>query len=323
MPQRAILFETVNHRVAVFDLGSNTSKLLVAEKATDGSIVTVFQKSYPCRIQLEQNSDISISGRLKILKLLKLLHTESLKYNPSDFLLVGPEVLRKTHNISVLKEEILENWIEIASFDQETGSNNVALGIKTDPNFIDLKTFHAFDLGGGSLELLEFRDNMIVTAQSLPLGSVTLNQRFVEKPESVLSTDLMDQISQHVWQSLENLSELKRDCNFLIGTGGSIAFSKQLIKSISAKHSLADSNDYQLRQTDLKSLKDELCSLNLEERANKFPTLPIDRLDILPCGLITVLEIMKFLKIDHIAHSTSDLVWSRIRRLLNGLSLFI
>ena len=308
MPQRAILFETVNHRVAVLDLGSNTSKLLVAEKATDGSIVPVFQKSYPCRIQLEQNSDISISGRLKILKLLKLLHTESLKYNPSDFLLVGTEVLRKTHNISVLKEEILEKTglkLKVLTGKQE--ATTVALGIKTDPNFIDLKTFHAFDLGGGSLELLEFRDNMIVTAQSLPLGSVTLNQRFVEKPESVLSTDLMDQISQHVWQSLENLSELKRDCNFLIGTGGSIAFSKQLIKSISAKHSLTDSNDYQLRQTDLKSLKDELCSLNLEERANKFPTLPIDRLDILPCGLITVLEIMKFLKIDHIAHSFHNL----------------
>ena len=82
---------------------------------------------------------------------------------------------------------------------------------------------------------------------------------------------------------------------------------KLLIKSISPRYSIADSNDYQLSQTDLKSLKDELCSLNLEERANKLPTLPIERLDILPCGLITVLEIMKFLKIDHIAHSFHNL----------------
>ena len=83
------------------------------------------------------------------------------------------------------------------------------MGIKTDPNFIDLKTFHAFDLGGGSLELLEFRDNMIVTARVFRSGR-TLKSAF--RGNHFLST--FNGSNFAVWQSLENLSELKETVIF-------------------------------------------------------------------------------------------------------------
>ena len=45
----------------------------------------------------------------------------------------------------------------------------------------------------------------------------------------------------------------------------------------------------------------------LEERINQYPEIPPDRADIFPYGLLTVIEIMKYLGADQITHSFHNL----------------
>ena len=86
---------TAKHKVAILDLGSNTSKLLVANRSEGGKVEAIFQRSLSCRILLDRNDHLSEPGLDKIIKTVSKLHFEAVKFNPARICIVGTEALRK------------------------------------------------------------------------------------------------------------------------------------------------------------------------------------------------------------------------------------
>ena len=71
---------TAKHKVAILDLGSNTSKLLVANRSEGKKVEAIFQKSLPCRILLDKNDHLSEPGLDRIIKTVSKLHFEAVKF---------------------------------------------------------------------------------------------------------------------------------------------------------------------------------------------------------------------------------------------------
>lgn len=298
-------------KCAVIDVGSNTSKLLVAQ-IEDGTIQSIdFQKSYPCRLSSEKKvGDQLLLSKAKIVQLvgtIKSLHSESINFQPCTTIVVGTEALRLTQNIAELQDGILQaTGLSLSVLTGKQEAEGIALGIKTDPQFDKLESFHAFDLGGGSLEVLEVKQNKVVLKESMPLGSVTLLQNFIKEPAEPLGEKEQSLIFSTTKEMLvTNLPKLK-PCKFMIASGGTIVHLGKILDEISGynENSVEKTSFY---RACIQQLTESMCRLNMAERKIRYPQIPEDRLDIFPVGLLTILGVMEVLHINKIHHTFHNL----------------
>ena len=298
-------------KCAVIDVGSNTSKLLVAE-VRNGTIQSVYyQKSYPCRISSEKKvGNQLLLSKAKIVQLIatiRLLHSKSINFQPCTTILVGTEALRLTQNIAELKDGILQaTGLSLSVLTGKQEAEGIALGIKTDPQFDKLESFHAFDLGGGSLEVLEVKQNKVALKASMPLGCVALLQMFIKEPAEPLGEKEQSLIFSTTKEMLvSNLPKLK-PCRFLIASGGTIVHLRKILDEISG-YNENSVEKVSFDRAYIQQLTESMCGLNMTERKIRYPQIPADRLDILPVGLLTILAVMEVLHIHKIHHTFHNL----------------
>ena len=311
MVQQPTHLTTTMPKCAVIDVGSNTSKLLIAQ-VRNGTIQSVdFQKSYPCRISSEKKvGNQLLLSKAKIVQLvetIKSLHSESINFQPFTTIVVGTEALRLTQNIAELKEAIMQTTgLSLVVLTGKQEAEGIALGIKTDPQFDKLEDFHAFDLGGGSLEVLEVKQNKVVLTESMPLGSVALLQKFIQQPAEPLGEkeqSLILSTTKKMFAS--NLPKLK-PCRFLIASGGTIVHVRKILDGISVYNDNSVEQKFFDRAC-IQQLVESMCGLNMAERKIRYPQIPADRLDIFPVGLLTILGVMEVLHINKIHHTFHNL----------------
>lgn len=281
---------------------------MVANRSEDEKVEAIFQKSLPCRILLDRNDLIAVSGLDRIIKTVCKLHFEAVKFNPARFWVVGTEALRKAKNSAVVVQKILEKTgqkLRILTGEEE--ATGIAFGICSDPKLKNVEEFHAFDLGGGSIEMIEFSKNNLRTIESLPLGAVTLTRKFISNPKLTLNDNETSSISHYISQSLKENITSKKPCSTLIGTGGSVVYLRKLNEFFHPSIPVGTTLAFTLQKSFIEDLTKMICSMNILERRKEFHFLPEDRLDIMPSALITILEVMNFMKIDKLTHSFHNL----------------
>ena len=163
-------------KVGLIDIGSNTCKLLIAGVCSSSSnkYLDVFhQASLPCRLfelsllQQNQIGDLAINRLLFCLEeFLEICENHSVHQVRT----VGTEALRKALNSSSIITKIEERTglvVEVLSGNQEAKA--IAQGLQTDPLFKMGNEYIALDIGGGSTELIEVKDNQVKQVNSLPI----------------------------------------------------------------------------------------------------------------------------------------------------------
>jgi len=94
-------------KVAVLDIGSNTTKILVAEKNRAGIIHSLGEKSYPCRLAsgLSENQAF-LSGSVvnSTATVIDSLLSYIKPFNPVKIRVLATEALRRTGNSELLTE---------------------------------------------------------------------------------------------------------------------------------------------------------------------------------------------------------------------------
>jgi exopolyphosphatase/guanosine-5'-triphosphate,3'-diphosphate pyrophosphatase len=299
---------TAKHKVAILDLGSNTSKLLVANRSEGKKVEAIFQKSLPCRILLDKNDHLSESGIDRIINTVSKLHFEAVKFNPARFCIVGTEALRKAKNSAMVREKIFEKTgLKLKILTGKEEATGIAFGICSDPKLQNRDEFHAFDLGGGSMEMIEFSKSNLRTVESLPLGAVTLTNEFISNPKLSLNEEETYSISQYISQCLKENITRENPCGILIGTGGSVVYLRKLHEFCNPSVPDSTTLAFTFKKSFIEDLTKTICSLNILERRKEFHFLPEDRLDIIPSALITILEVMNFMEIDELTHSFHNL----------------
>ena len=172
-----------NVAVAIIDIGSNSIKLLVATRSAGGHVTALTHRTIDARISAgisRAAPRLSEDGMSRGVEAVHTLLADAAPFAPAHFVLVATSAVRDAHNgadFIARVRALTGHTIRILTGDQE--ANLIGRGLTCDPALTTLRDFYVFDLGGGSLECLAFRDRQIAQAVSLQLGCVRLTDKFV------------------------------------------------------------------------------------------------------------------------------------------------
>jgi exopolyphosphatase / guanosine-5'-triphosphate,3'-diphosphate pyrophosphatase len=297
-------------KVAVIDIGSNSIKILVAERGLAGQVRGVLTKTVDARISAgishahPRLSDVSMARGLAAIQ--ELLN-DAAAFAPSTTTLVATSAVRDALNGREFRDHVRAatgHEIRILSGDEE--ADLIGRGLTCDPALTTLKNFYVFDLGGGSLECLAFLERRVLQAASLRLGCVRLTERFVADVAQPLSVETSAAIAEHTRMTLASapfIFSLPPDA-VAVGTGGTLTTLRAMLASKAGVP--LESTSTEVKLSDVKTIFAELSSLPLSLRKT-VPGLPAARADVFPTALATLIAVAEAGAITSYRHSFYNL----------------
>jgi exopolyphosphatase/guanosine-5'-triphosphate,3'-diphosphate pyrophosphatase len=212
-------------------------------------------------------------------------------HSPSRTILVATSAVRDAENGALFRERVQAETghdVRILSGDEE--ANLIGRGLTADLALRDLRDFHVFDLGGGSLECLAFRDRQIEQAISLRLGCVRLTEKFVGNPAAPIAQSVLAAVQEHTRVEIQQAGFKFLDSvkSATVGTGGTVATVRAILGLQHGRALAATSTIVTVVQ--LQELLSRLAPLSLAER-QEIPGLPSARADVFPVALATLIAV--------------------------------
>jgi exopolyphosphatase/guanosine-5'-triphosphate,3'-diphosphate pyrophosphatase len=280
--------------VAVVDIGSNSIKILVAVRRADGSVHPLHTRSIDARISAgisRADPHLSAAGMARGLDAIVSLLADARRFSAARTVLVATSAVRDARNGPDFRARILAatgHSVRILTGDEE--ANLIGRGLCCDPALGALRDFYVFDLGGGSLECLAFRDRRIAQAHSLQLGCVRLTERFVPDSAQPLDPATVAAIADHTRAALaaSGFAFNLPPAAAAIGTGGTVSTVRAILGACVGQ--AFDATPAEVAVADLRRLSAHLNALDLPAR-RAISGLPSARADVFPAALITLLAV--------------------------------
>ena len=297
--------------VAVIDIDSNSIKILVTTRRVDGVIEALKTQTIDARISAgisQAEPRLSEDGMARGLSAIQELLATAAPFSPTSTVLVATSAVRDAANGPEFRQRVLDatgHTIRILTGDEE--ANLIGLGLTCDPALAHLRDFYVFDLGGGSLECLAFRDRRIEQQISLRLGCVRMTEKFIADPQAPLRPEDCTALALHVRDTLKQSGfRFNLPGAEAVFTGGTFT-SVRAIKAALHGVSLEDTPAVVTTAT-IYDLLDEVCPLSLEDR-KKIAGMPAARADVFPAALVTVVTVAEFGLFERFHHSLYNLRW--------------
>ena len=199
-------------------------------------------------------------------------------YQADKTIAVATAAIRNASNGAELVAQVAEETgIQLHIISGNTEAYISYLGVI---NTLDVKNGIIFDLGGGSTELILFKNRKILESVSLPLGAVNTTGMFNirnEMPANVyndLCAFIMSRLNQYPWLKQNNLP--------LIGVGGTARTVAKIIQR-AKKYPATKIHNYAYPVQTFRSFFNKLRLTNLEQR-KKISGLSSERSDIILAG---------------------------------------
>lgn len=280
--------------VAVIDIGSNSIKVLVAQSAPDGRIATLLSRTIDARISAgisQAAPRLGDDGMVRGVDAIRTLLTDAARFTPARTVLVATSAVRDAGNSAEFRTRVrAATGLEIRILSGDEEANLIGRGLVCDPALQTLRDFYVFDLGGGSLECLAFRDRRIRQATSLPLGCVRLTEKFVANADAPLPRESVTAIATHCRAALAGAGfafSLPAGAA-AIGTGGTVATARAILAARVGQ--TLEQSDSLVTVAALRELSDQIGGLALPER-KQVPGLPPARADVFPTALATLIAV--------------------------------
>ncbi len=305
--------------VAVIDIGSNSIKALVATRAASGRIASRLSKTIDARISAgisRAEPRLSEAGIARGVAAIQELLADIAPYSPQKILLVATSAVRDALNGGDFRQRVASvtgHHIRILNGDEE--ANFIGRGLTCDRALEHLQNFYVFDLGGGSLETLAFRDRHIARAQSFQLGCVRLTERFVANATAPVPRESLQHIEAHTRATFASAGfafDLPAGAE-AVGTGGTLTTARAILAARQGL-SLHDSDAF-LSLAALRDLLEETSALSLDER-RKIAGLPTARADVFPAALATFAAVAELGGFTGFHHSLYNLRWGLAAELI-------
>lgn len=304
--------------VAVIDVGSNSIKLLVAVSKDNQPVHPLFAETIETRISTGISKDLPDlteeamkEGCKTIVQLVRVAH----EYEPEELVIVATSAVRDAINGQDFIDLVFDaTGIRIQVLTGTEEATYIGQGLTCDPQLEGAEDFIQMDIGGGSLELIRFKQAQIQQALSLRLGAVRLTERFVTDRETPISRHVETAIDAYVHAELtqSNFKFTPRQ-NPFVATGGAVVVSRAILAAQEGQ--TIEEQSTMLEIEDLQGLKEKLCALPLHERMS-VPHLPASRADIIPTALITILALLKHAERRSLTHSFYNLRYGVAAELL-------
>jgi len=297
-------------RVAVLDIGSNTIKLLVATRSSTGGVNTVHYAVEEARlgsglgathpILAEPNMDRAVAAIGRLLALAR-------SFAPAQTQLVATSAVRDATNGAAFAARVLAATGEpVRILTGKEEADYIGAGLAADPALAGTQDFYLFDLGGGSLECLEFRDRRATQSTSLRLGCVRLTERCVADPTAPFTAAQRNAVVAAVRDAVAGgaFRFALPSPAAAVATGGTVTTVRAII---SAEHgrSVAETGTT-VGVEELEALLARIGPLTLAER-RLVPGLPAARADIFPTALATIIEVARLAGLGRFTHSFYNL----------------
>ena len=291
----------------VIDVGSNTIKVLCAQYC-DKNVKQIAANSIEARLGGEIREGqpwLTKEKRKGAVEAIKDLLSFSKKYNPEKVLVVATSAVRDAVNKNAFQQEVeTSTGQKIRILSEKEEAVLIGRGISCDPDLPNHKSFCAIDLGGGSMEYINYSKGCLEQNVSLPLGAVRLTRSFTADGCDPITDQEEQSIDKHVQENLETASLIKGKNLFLIGCGGAFSVTRSV---------LGNRNGLRYNQTtpileisQLKKFYEEIRQLPLVERC-LISHLPNERADILPVALFVLMKVAEYFNCRHFHHSHYNL----------------
>ena len=202
-------------KLASIDLGSNSTRLLIAEVNDQGlNVLTRMHIVTKMSEKIEQTGVISTEAFKRVNSALRNFKKLLIENDVDDVFVVGTAALRDAKN----SEEIIENIKRIYDFEVEVLSGHEE-GITTSIGVLhfmqNTENFLIIDIGGRSTEFIYEFENKIVS-KSLNLGVVTLSEKYFSNLP--INQELIDEAKLKIETELSQLDI--KDKKNVIGVSG-------------------------------------------------------------------------------------------------------
>ncbi|MBL9214915.1 MAG: phosphatase [Opitutaceae bacterium] len=305
--------------VAVIDVGSNSIKVLVVGRA-GGTLRALRSHTLDARIGAgisQEKPMLSEESMTRGLGAIRELLAEAADFAPSRIVLVATSAVRDAANGAEFQRRVkAATGRELRILSGEEEANLIGRGLTCDPGLAGLENFYVFDLGGGSLECLAFRQRRIEQAVSLPLGCVRLTEMFVADPAQPFAAEAREQVAALTRRVLaDSKFAFNLPAAAGVATGGTVSTVRAMFGARSGRSAEAAASVITLTQ--LRSLRDALATLTLSQR-QQIPGLPPSRADVFPAALTTLIALAEAAQLTEFRHSFYNLRWGLAAQAFDG-----
>lgn len=267
-------------RIAIIDVGSNSARLVVSHIYKNGAYNMVYNQKEALRLSQKVNDQNMLTEEAftSTVDTMRSFAHMCKVYQADKTIAVATAAIRNASNGAELVAKVAEQTgIQLHIISGSTEAYISYLGVI---NTLDLKNGIIFDLGGGSTELILFKNRKILESVSLPLGAVNTTAMFNlrnEMPANVyndLNAFIMSRLNQYPWLKQNNLP--------LIGVGGTARTIAKIIQR-GKKYPATKIHNYAYPMQTFRSFFNKLRLTNLEQR-KKISGLSSERSDIILAG---------------------------------------
>src|SRR5579859_1955002 len=209
------------HTLGVIDIGSNSGRVLVARVRGAAHLDVLGDARSPLRLV----RDVARAGQLssetieRTLGIVRGFVAVAISNGAERTVAVATAAVREAEN----GEDFIERTRQELGIpvDIADGEEEARYGFHGAVHALPVQDGIVLDVGGGSLQLIHFRDRRLERSVSLPLGALRLNDRFLKSDPPTRGE--MRALKEQVNASLEKagIQRLQSD-ERMIGTGGTI-----------------------------------------------------------------------------------------------------
>jgi exopolyphosphatase/guanosine-5'-triphosphate,3'-diphosphate pyrophosphatase len=280
-------------RYAVFDLGSNSIKCVMAEVRSRG-IHVLYEESIGTRLaeHLIDTCELRPEAIARTLDALRQLRAKADEFGIVKFRAVATSAVRDSRN----RREFLRAAREVLGFPVRLLSGTeeaetIFAGVTDDPHWRGKDVF-ILDIGGGSAEWVQGGHDKLEKRISLPLGAVRLRERFLHAYP--VAPDTADLLVETIRAQISHpLSHYSLGARGLVCTGGTITCLVAIHKKL-AHFDPRKIDHTSLTIAQVRKLLRSFTGLTLE-KLRAIPGLPPKRADLIIPGTAVVLATMEVL----------------------------
>lgn len=268
---------------ALVDLGSNTIRLSVYQVADDKKFKLLFsQKEMAGLVNYVSDKKMSYEGFDKACTVINNFKNLLWQFDIDNMNIFATASLRNIEN----SDEAVEYIKTVTGEDVEiiSGKSEAELGFFGALSDTDIKSGCILDIGGGSTEIVDFKDKIIQSAESYEIGSLNLFNGYVKEfwPNDLEEKDIKAKIKN-------SLSVVGNDsCDIVCGIGGT---NRAVLSLVNAYYKKPFGNN-QITSDEFKKIKKAI--LKKDDTAKKLilKNCP-DRIHTIIPGMMITDEILK------------------------------
>jgi exopolyphosphatase/guanosine-5'-triphosphate,3'-diphosphate pyrophosphatase len=283
--------------VGVIDIGSNSGRVVVFQRDTDGNLRALAGSRASLRLieDVDRRGELTESTMARTTEALRDFKAIATGAGATRIVAVATAAMRDASNGALFAERLqreLGIHIDIIS-----GADEARYGFTGAMRGLAVSSGLLFDVGGGSMELTRFDRRRREDDVTLPLGALRLSATFLEAdpPKRAQLRRLRDHIHRHLAKArIKRLSSDDR----LVGSGGTLRNLAKIDRE-ARRYPIDSLHGYELPLDRLSDVVELLAGMK-EKRRDRLPGLSAERADSIVGGAIAIQTLAEFVRAKHI-----------------------